>query len=77
MLEARVRGISAPGRFGARASEEGQAELSVGFVFGLAGIARLFAGVAPVVCLRARLVVPPRRLVEHGQALEGLTGQGL
>lgn len=38
----------------------GQAELSVGFVFGLAGITWLFAGVAPVVCLGARLVMPPR-----------------
>lgn len=53
------------------------AELSVGFVFGLAGITWLFAGVAPVVRLGARLVMPPRRLVEDGQTLEGLTGQSL
>lgn len=55
----------------------GQAELSVGFVFGVAGITWLFAGVAPVVCLGAGLVMPPRGLVEDRQALEGLTGQGL
>lgn len=53
------------------------AELSVGLVFGLAGVARLFTGVAPVVRLGAGLVVSPRRLVEDGQALEGLAGQGL
>lgn len=39
---------------------EGRAELSVGFVIGLAGIAWLFAGVAPVVGLGAGLVMPPR-----------------
>lgn len=54
-----------------------RAELSVGFVVGLAGVARLLAGVAPVVRLRARLVMPPGRLVEHGQALEGLAGKSL
>lgn len=37
-----------------------RAELSVGFVFGLAGITWLSAGVAPVVRLRARLIMPPR-----------------
>lgn len=36
-----------------------QAELSVGFVCGLAGITRLLARVAPVVRLGAGLVVPP------------------
>lgn len=50
---------------------------SVGFVFGLAGITRLFAGVAPVVRLGAGLVMPPRRLVEDRQTLKGLTGKGL
>lgn len=52
-------------------------KLSVGFVFGLAGVAGLFARVAPVVRLRAGGVVAPRRLVEDGQALEGLAGQRL
>lgn len=55
----------------------GAAELSFGFVFGLAGIAWLSAGVTPVVCLGAGLVMPPCGLVEDGQALKGLTGQGL
>lgn len=53
------------------------AELSVGFVFGLAGITWLFAGVAPIVRLGARLIMPPRRLVEDRQTLKGLTGQSL
>lgn len=52
-------------------------QLSVGFVVGLAGIARLFAGVAPVVRLGAGLVMSPGRLVEDRKALEGLAGQGL
>lgn len=61
-----------------RARLAGQAsELSVGFVFGLAGITRLFAGVAPIVCLGTGLVMPPRWLVEDRQAFEGLAGQGL
>lgn len=54
-----------------------RAQLSVGFVVGLAGVARLFAGVAPVVRLWAGGVVPPGGLVEDGKALEGLAGQGL
>lgn len=52
-------------------------KLSVGFVFGLAGVAGLFARVAPVVRLGAGRVVAPRRLVEDGQALKGLAGQRL
>lgn len=72
-MESRARGL------GLRAEGWllGQAELSVGFVSGVTGIAWLFAGVAPVVCLWAGLVMPPCRLVEDRQALEGLAGQGL
>lgn len=61
-------GIYAGGRF---------RQLSVGFVVGLAGIARLFAGVAPVVRLGAGLVMSPGGLVEDRKSLEGLAGQGL
>lgn len=43
-----------------RARLAGWAELSVGFVCGLAGIAGLFAWVAPVVGLGASLIMPPR-----------------
>lgn len=56
MLEGRERVCEPPQQ---KAGLAGQAELSVGFVFGLAGITRLFAGVAPVVCLGAGLVMPP------------------
>lgn len=69
-----AREQSAARRF---ASEEVRAELSVGFIVGLASIARLFAGVAPVVRLRAGLVVTPGGLVEDGKTLKGLAGQGL
>lgn len=55
----------------------GRAELSVSFVFGLAGIAGLFAGIAPIVRFGAGLVMPPRRLVEDGESLKRFTGQGL
>lgn len=61
-------GIYAGGRF---------RQLSVGFVVGLAGIPRLFAGVAPVVRLGAGLVMSPGGLVEDRKPLEGLAGQGL
>lgn len=61
-------GIHAGGRF---------RQLSVGFVVGLAGIAWLFARVAPVVRLGAGLVMSPGGLVEDRKALEGLAGQGL
>lgn len=55
----------------------GRVQLSIGFIFGLAGIAWLLAGVTPVVGLGAGLVMSPCRLVEHGQAFEGLAGQSL
>lgn len=58
-------------------AEQLRHKLSVGFVFGLAGIAGLFARVAPIVRLRARRVVAPRRLVEDGQTLKRFAGKGL
>lgn len=57
MLEGRVQVFELPAEGWVL---EGRAELSVGFVIGLAGIAWLFAGVAPVVGLWAGLVMPPR-----------------
>lgn len=57
MLEGRVQVFELPAEGWVL---EGRAELSVGFVIGLAGIAWLFAGVAPVVGLGAGLVMPPR-----------------
>lgn len=58
-------------------AEQIRHKLSIGFVFGLAGVTRLFARVAPVVRLGARRVVAPRRLVKDRQTLKGLAGQGL
>lgn len=52
----------------------GEGELSFGLVVGLAGVAWLFARVAPVIRLGDGLVVSPCRLVEDRQALERLTG---
>lgn len=58
-------------------AEQIRHKLSIGFVFGLAGITGLFARVAPVVCLGARRIVTPGRLVKDGKTLKGLAGQGL